>query len=89
MNKFEETLQILTATGLEPLPVDFDSKDDYDNDGKPNDEEVNCETILFLMIITKQLGLCGMMEDCNEKNICIFSINLLPSVYGWMQRISR
>ena len=47
MNKFEETLQILTATGLEPLPVDFDSKDDYDNDGKPNDEEVNCETILF------------------------------------------
>ena len=54
--------QILTATGIDPLTVDFDSKNDYDNDGKPNDEEVNCETILFLMIITKQYGYVGVME---------------------------
>ena len=54
--------QILTATGLEPLPVDFDSKNDYDNDGKPNDEEVNCETILYLMIPTKLFGYAGVME---------------------------
>ena len=48
MNKFKEKpLQILVATGLEPLPVDFDSKADYDNDGKPNDEEVNWNSELI------------------------------------------
>lgn len=71
--------QILTATGLEPLPVDFDSKDDYDNDGKPNDEEVNCETILFLMIITKQFGYVGIVW--RTKNEEIFFIH--HNFYGY------
>ncbi|MBP0960161.1 MAG: hypothetical protein J5992_08550 [Oscillospiraceae bacterium] len=65
MNKFKEKpLQILVATGLEPLPVDFDSKADYDNDGLLNTKEIDWNSPLIKDKSLKTYESLPTVQEC-------------------------
>ena len=60
----EKPLQILVATGLEPLPVDFDSKDDYDNDGLLNTKEIDWNSPLIKDKSLKTYESLPTVQEC-------------------------
>ena len=60
----EKPLQIITATGLKPLPMDFDSKADYDDDGLLNTEEIDWNSPLIKDKSLKTYESLPTVQEC-------------------------